>query len=138
MTTLVFGVFDLLHPGHHYFCQQAKRQNPSNSLVVVVTRDVIVKQLKSLTPTDDQETRLRNVLTIPEVDQATLGDETLGLYRCIFEYGPSLICLGHDQDGLEKDLRRRMESGHLPPIELHRCDAYRRDLYSSTRLRQSR
>ncbi len=107
MAVVVFGVFDLFHPGHRYFLDQSRSKG--DPLIVVVTRDSIVSRLKNRLPIDDEMTRLNNIKQYPSVDTALLGDEELGVYSVLHEYRPTTICLGHDQTSLRRDLEERMK-----------------------------
>ena len=136
MTVVVFGVFDLFHPGHRYFLDQSRSYG--DSLIVVVTRDSIVSRLKSRLPIDDENARLNNVRNQPGVDIALFGDEELGVYSVLHEYRPTVICLGHDQTALRRDLEYRIDRKTIQPSRLISIDAYHPDKYSSTILRKLR
>jgi len=65
--TLVFGTFDILHPGHEYFLKEAKRHG--DQLVVVVARDLTVKQVKKLMPDNNELERLKIVKKLEKMAQ---------------------------------------------------------------------
>lgn len=91
---MVFGVFDLLHPGHLNFLMQAKELG--NKLVVSVARDLNVFKVKGQRPMHDESQRLKNVSLLPVVDKAILG----GLkdpWPHILKEWPDIIALGYDQ-----------------------------------------
>lgn len=140
MAVVVFGVFDLFHPGHRYFLDQARSHG--DPLIVVVTRDSIVSRLKNRLPIDDEMTRLEHIKQYPGVDTALLGDGELGVYSVLHEYRPTTICLGHDQTFLRQDLEERMKQKlaqkTIPSSRLISIDAYYPEKYSSTILRQLR
>ena len=46
VTVMAFGTFDVLHPGHHFYLEQARKLG--DNLVVVVARDANVKKLKGV------------------------------------------------------------------------------------------
>lgn len=136
MSVVVFGVFDLFHPGHRYFLDQSRSYG--DPLIVVVTRDSIVSRLKGRLPIDDENIRLNTVRDQPGVDTVLFGDEELGVYSVLHEYRPTAICLGHDQTSLRRDLTERMEQKKIPVSRLILMDAYQPDKYSSTILRNLR
>jgi len=72
-TVVVFGVFDLLHPGHLYFLREARKHG--DHLTVVVTRDTRVRAEKNHTPVFTERERLEMVAALKGVDKAVLGDK---------------------------------------------------------------
>lgn len=121
---LVFGVFDLLHPGHLYFLKQASNYG---KVTVVVTLDEMVVKLKNKSPRQPQEQRLKQIKNLGY--DAVLGDNTLGLYSVFLGRDFDIVCLGHDQQSLGKDLHRRK-----PHLEYIIIGPYKRDIYSTTLL----
>lgn len=92
---VVFGVFDILHPGHLYFLQQAKKYG--NHLTVVVTRKTRVRAEKKHTPVFDERERLKMVFALKEVDRAVLGDRQ-GEWNVLKRLRPDVVCVGYDQN----------------------------------------
>ena len=129
---MVFGVFDLLHPGHLWFLRSAREQG--SELIVVVARDSIVEQLKGKRPQQSQEERIRIVNSIPEVSRVLLGDAIQGSYKVIFAHQPDVICLGYDQHMLADDLAGKMQNGMLASMLLFRLDAYQSDIFHTSLL----
>ncbi|MBI2427037.1 MAG: FAD synthase [Candidatus Kerfeldbacteria bacterium] len=128
---MVFGTFDVLHPGHIDFFVQAKELG--DRLVVVVARDSNVTKIKGRPPRHTEDERLRDVKAIALVDEAVLGSET-DPYTVIETYRPATIALGYDQshafvDHLQKELTRR----NLHPRVI-RLAAYHPDKYKSSKL----
>jgi FAD synthetase len=139
MSLIIFGVFDLLHPGHLFFINKAKIISNENNLelIAVITRDKIVQELKNKIPIDSEDIRLKNV---SKYCKAILGDNELGSYN-IFknkELIPKIICLGFDQNFLYNDLENKINIKYLENIQLIKInESYKRELYSSTRLRNN-
>lgn len=104
---LAFGTFDLFHPGHVFFLEQAAKLG--DELHIAVARDSHVQQLKNKVPTRSQEARLATIASQPGVTSAQFSDETLGSYGVVRALHPDVIALGHDQTALEADLRRWMK-----------------------------
>lgn len=93
---LVFGTFDLLHPGHRYFLQQAKKNG--DVLIVVVARNVNVKMIKGYYPIDSERKRCQNLRALPEVSKVILGYKDFKQREKILtKIKPDLICAGYDQ-----------------------------------------
>lgn len=90
---VVFGTFDIIHRGHLWFLEQAKRQG--NELVVVVARDARVKAQKGL-PHWRERDRLSVIAALRVVDRVVLGDPP-GHWRMIVRLKPAVICVGYDQ-----------------------------------------
>lgn len=101
------GVFDLLHPGHLSFLEEAKRLG--DELVVVVARDSTAKRFKH-TPITSEEQRLHMVSALKPVDRALLGNEG-NIYEILDTVRPDVIAIGYDQiheeDRVEEECRKR-------------------------------
>ena len=92
---VVFGVFDILHPGHLYFLQEAKKYG--DYLTVVVTRDARVRAEKVHRPVFSERERLKMVSALRWVDEALLGDR-IGEWKILKRLEVNVLCLGYDQN----------------------------------------
>lgn len=92
---VVFGVFDLLHPGHLYFLREAKKYGAH--LVVVVTRDARAQKEKGRKPFFNERERLEMVRALRMVDRAILGDK-VGEWHVLKRLRPDAACIGYDQN----------------------------------------
>ena len=120
---VVFGVFDVLHPGHLSFLNQAARYG---TLMVVVARDSTVLLLKKKKPRFRERVRVAHLKReLGKGTRVVLGDRVMGNYTVLKRYTPDLICLGYDQSALYVDLRGRMREGNLPRISLRRLRAHK-------------
>jgi FAD synthetase len=128
---LVFGTFDLLHPGHASFLRQARRHG--GMLLAAVARDTFVASFKGKSPRHGEAERKRRLLDSGLVDGAYLGDKKPGSYAIVRRLRPDVICLGHDQHLLQADLERWIERTGAS-LEVHRLRAYRPDIYKSSKL----
>ncbi len=97
---LVFGTFDILHPGHLYFLREAKKHG--EHLTVVVTPASVVKKLKGKAPMFGEAHRVATVKLMSFVDRVVLGDRTLSSFTILKKYKPGVICFGYDQGTLAK------------------------------------
>lgn len=95
---LVFGTFDILHPGHLYFLREAKKYG--QRLTVVVTPSAVVKRLKGAAPLFGEAHRVAAVKLMSFVDRVVLGDRTLSSFTVLTKYKPDVICFGYDQKNL--------------------------------------
>jgi FAD synthetase len=121
---MVFGVFDGLHEGHLFFLRQAKTYGAM--LVAVVARDKSAEALKQRLPGEKEGERVRAAGALPFVDKAVLGDRRQGTYGVVKKWLPAVICLGHDQYALERDLQVKMQASILPRIPIVRLAPYTR------------
>ncbi|MCI4351662.1 MAG: FAD synthase [Thermoplasmata archaeon] len=87
------GVFDLLHPGHLHFLEQAKALG--DELVVVVARDQTARRLKH-EPYVPETLRRVMVEALKPVDRAILGSTT-DIFATVVDVRPDIIALGHNQ-----------------------------------------
>lgn len=125
MKVLVFGTFDLLHPGHRFVLAEAQKRG---RLTVVVARDRNVQRIKGRFPVHDEDERMSLVRgVVPQAD-VVLGDshDFLVPVRAV---DPDLILLGYDQSlppGVkEEDL----------PYEIERLPSFHPDTYKTSLLR---
>ncbi len=91
---LAFGCFDIVHPGHIFYLERAKRLG--SELVVVLARDENIKREKGHVPVHDEKSRLAVVKALKPVDKAVLGFRTGNKLRVIKREKPDVIALGHD------------------------------------------
>ena len=129
---MAFGTFDLIHPGHYYYLNNAKQLG--DYLVVVVARDKNVLKAKGKKPENNQETRLRKVEKTGIADEVILGDEN-DPFLPIEKNKPSVIALGYDQKPKEEILKRELEKRGLK-VEIVRIGAFGKDIYKSSKLRK--
>lgn len=131
---LVFGTFDLLHPGHLSFLRQARKLGAE--LIVVVARDKNSAKLKGRLPIQNEQLRLRAITKLPFVNKAILGQEELNhRYNLVKEISPGIIALGYDQFLLTTTLANDLKTIGLN-VEIIRLKPYRADKYKSSILRQ--
>ena len=131
MRILVFGTFDLLHPGHISLFEQARELHDGAELHAIVARDATVHVVKGLAPVDDENERVKNVASF--VDRAHLGyfgDK----YALIEQIRPDIIALGYDQKHFVSSLRGALASRGLEP-RIVRLKPYMPEIYKSSLLR---
>lgn len=127
---LVFGVFDVLHPGHRWFLRQAKKLG--QELYVIVARDKNVDKQKSHQPRQTEKMRLKNIRALPYVTHAQLGAFDLKKrYDAIIKINPAIICLGYDQKYLTKTLKADLKHFGLK-TKIIRLGAFKPHLYKSS------
>ncbi len=133
---MVFGVFDLFHPGHGSFLKQAAKQG--SALIAVVARDKAVLHLKGKKPHQSERRRAKAVRETLCVTRVVLGDLKQGKYSAIKRHEPDIICLGYDQEGLHKDLRARMKTGELRAMRMIKLKPHHPKKFKTSLMRKSR
>src|SRR3989344_7052951 len=107
-TVLVTGTFDILHPGHLNYLNQAKKLG--DYLVVIIARDENVKKIKGRYPIHDEVDRKRSLEQFDPSLHVVLGDLD-DPYTCLHKFKPDVIALGYDQtafvDRLEHYLKEK-------------------------------
>jgi len=134
---MVFGTFDIIHPGHEDFFEQARRlARPEQGrgaaepyLIVSVARDSAAARTRGVAPRHHESERLAVIAAHSLVDKAVLGDE-IGYVEHIKRENPDVIALGYDQKGeyvenLEKDLRAAGLSPKIVCLKPHRPELYK-------------
>lgn len=101
------GTFDLLHFGHVKYLEEAKKAGGKNAeLIVIVARDSTVKKRKGKKPVMPEDQRRSLVESLKVVDEAILGFEDFSIDKVIEKINPDVIAVGHDQDGIEREVRK--------------------------------
>ena len=132
---LASGTFDLLHLGHVKFLEEAKKTGgPNAKLVVIVARDSTVKKRKGRAPIIPEDQRRALIEALKVVDEALLGYEDFNIERTIEKIKPDIIAVGHDQSGIEREVRRFIEEKGLK-IEVVKIRKFgREELNSSSKI----
>ena len=97
------GTFEVIHPGHIYTIQQAKRLG--DILVAVVARDATVRRRKGRDPIVSEEERRKVLAAVRYVDAALLGSEA-NIYDTLERVRPDIVALGYDQYHPEEEIAR--------------------------------
>ncbi len=124
---MVFGTFDILHPGHLFLLNEAKKMG--DSLTVVIARDKTVTTVKNITTQNDEQTRLKNLTDLNIADKVILGNPG-DKYQVVRDEAPDVIALGYDQSAFTNDLAKV-----FPDIKIVRLPPYKEDIYKSSKFR---
>ena len=132
---LASGTFDLLHLGHVRFLEEAKKAGGKDAeLVVIVARDSTVKARKGKKPVMPEDQRRALVESLKVVDEAILGLEDFSIDNVIEKIKPDVIAVGHDQDGIEKEVQKAVEKRKVA-IEVAKIGRLgKRELDSSSKI----
>jgi len=131
---MVFGTFDILHPGHLSFFRQAKQYG--DYLIIVVAHDQTVKQVKGRWPLNNQLARIEKIFRRQIVDQIIAGQPG-NKFAVILEHQPAVICLGYDQQYFVPELLSWIKKNNMKII-IKRAQPYQPAKYKSSRLRKSK
>lgn len=129
---MVFGVFDLFHPGHKNFLEQAKTKG--NFLIAVIARDRTVLENKKRKPVQSEKERQAAVKKSGLVDKAVLGN-LKNKYTIIKKYKPDAICLGYDQTFFVEKLRPELFKMGLKKAKIIRLKPYLPQVFKSSKIR---
>ena len=103
---LASGVFDLLHFGHVWFLEEARRAGGENAkLIVIIARDNTVEKSKGRKPIMSEDQRCALVESLRVVDEAVLGYENMDIGEVIEKIKPDVIALGYDQADMENEVK---------------------------------
>lgn len=97
------GGFEIIHPGHLYSIEQAKRLG--DVLVVVLARDSTIRRRKGRDPITPEQERLTLLASLRPVDAAILGVEG-NIYESLEKVKPDIVALGYDQQHAEEEIER--------------------------------
>lgn len=121
------GVFELLHPGHILFLEEAKKLG--DELIVIVARDENIRKNKR-TPVIREKQRLSVMGALKVVDNAILGDKE-DMFKPIIEIKPDIIALGKNQRFDENELRKKLSERGID-VKVVRIDKFLDGELSST------
>lgn len=125
---MVFGTFDLLHPGHRSLVLQAQA---FGTVTVVVARDESVLKIKGKKPRENEQKRVRAMKKAFGDTDVILGDpgDFLAPLRKV---QPDLIVLGYDQK-----LPPGVSEADLP-CPVRRASAFQPEKYKSSLLQREK
>lgn len=124
------GVFDIIHPGHISYLEQARSYG--DELVVVVANDDTVRRGKH-EPITPEAMRARIVGALKPVDRAIVGGRG-DLMDTVRYVRPDIIVLGYDQSFDEDELRRDLSEAGLDGIAVVRASECAEDLNATRRI----
>lgn len=130
-TVLAFGTFDLLHPGHISYLEQAKALG--KRLVVVVATDRNVVKVKGKPPVNDENHRKELVEALRIVDEAIVGFED-DMIKSVEKVRPEIVALGYDQKPDDKTIRKIFSERGIKAI-IARMKPYNPDVYKSSKIK---
>lgn len=130
---LVFGTFDLLHPGHLFTLKKASEFG--DFLVAVVALDETVKKVKGRLPVNNQRSRMASLMASGLVDEVLLGNSG-DKYAVIEQVRPDIIVLGYDQEAFVSSLSDELDKRELDVEVVRLQESFKPEKYKSSLLRQ--
>lgn len=130
---MVFGVFDLLHPGHINFLKQAKRLG--DILVVSVARDVNVQKVKGFRPVFSHLERKTALESLKMVDRVVVGAKN-DPWPHIVREKPDVIALGYDQKEYIGNLKTLLKEKGLKQTKVVRLKAFKPYKFKTMKIKQ--
>jgi FAD synthetase len=128
---MIFGTFNILHPGHLNMFRQAKKYG--NKLYVVLAKDETIKDLKEYEPLNEIKRR-EKLLKLPMIDEVLFGDIDDKL-KAVKKIEPDIICLGYDQIHFIEELEAYLSENNIN-IPIIRLKPYYPDKYKSSFFRE--
>ncbi len=134
---LASGVFDLLHFGHVWFLEEARRAGGENAkLIVIIATDNTVEKSKGRKPIMSEDQRCTLVKSLRVVDEAVLGYENMDIGEIIEKIKPDVIALGYDQAEMENKVKTYVSKNKLS-VEIVRIGKFAENaLDSSSKIKQ--
>ena len=129
---LMFGTFDILHPGHLKIFEDASKLG--DELYVVVARDKTVLEVKGKETHYPENERVKHVNEVSHVTKAMLGN-LKSKYEVLDEVKPDIIVLGYDQKFFIEKLAQEIEKRDLN-TKIVRFSAHKPHVYKSSLIRE--
>lgn len=128
---MVFGTFDVLHPGHLWFLKKASQYG---RVIVALTPDKMCLKYKGRLPCHGFTKRKSRLEDIIYLDKVISADTRTGSWQTVQQLRPATLVLGYDQKLLRRHLEKRLRELNLNP-GIIMLKAYRQHFYQSSRLR---
>ena len=127
---MIFGTFDLLHPGHMAYIKEASAFGRVHAVIATDAMSTIIKGKK---PYFNQTERQKMVNSIKGVSRAIIGNSK-DPYRVIKKENPSIILLGYDQTNFVDGLYRFIKKNNLK-IKILRAKAFKPSKYKTSKIK---
>ena|SRR3990167_9076468 len=124
---LVFGTFDVFHPGHLALLKEAARYG---RVTVSLTPDALCRQYKGYRAHHSFVARAKLLSKLRYVHDVIPSDTTPNTYAILRKVKPTIIMLGHDQRARISIIRQQLRQMNLD-TRIMVSTPYRRDLYTT-------
>jgi FAD synthetase len=127
---MVFGTFDILHPGHIYFLKEAKKYG--DFLIVSIARDANVERVKGHAARHTETDRKKLLESLRFVNKVVLGAPR-DYIEHILKMRPRVIALGYDQKAYTHKLSEKLAARGMS-VSVVRMKPYKPNIYKSKKL----
>ncbi len=129
---MAFGTFDLFHPWHEYYLQEARKNG--DYLITVIARDTTIMTVKNRVPHDLESLRKKHV------EESGLSDEVVfgsfdDPYAVISEKKPDILCFGYDQKSFNNEELNLYLSKNNLSVKTVVLPAFEPEKWKSSKLR---
>ncbi len=124
---MIFGTFDLLHPGHLFVLEEAAKRG---RVTVIVARSGNVQRIKGKIPAQPEEERAAVIRKKFPSMNVLLGND-IDFLRPLRELRPDMILLGYDQclpPGVTED--------DLKPARVERLSAFMPERFKTSLIKR--
>ncbi len=125
---LIFGSFDILHPGHLFVIQEAKKYGEVHAVVAL---DETIQKVKWKPPVNSLEARIKNISQYGVIPHAGDAHDRLRVFR---EVNPDTVVLGYDQTVFVDKLKEYIVAERLP-TKIITLNPFREDIFKTTKLK---
>ncbi len=129
---VVFGAFDIIHPGHLQLFRQAAALG---NLIVVLGRDNTITVKKGKKPYYNETQRIKNITKLNIAKEVILGS-IKDPYLILDIIKPDIIMLGTDQKIFVDKLHEEIAKRKLV-IQILRADEFHLNIFKSSKIRSS-
>ena len=127
---LVFGTFDLLHPGHLAFLDAAVKYG---AVTVVITPNFKAKKEKGRAPHFSERERMQMVAALKNVSRVVIGDKGKK-WSVVRRLAPDVICVGHDQHAKHPAFLAQLATLKKRP-KIVRLSSFKSSRYSTSKVK---
>lgn len=124
---MVFGTFDILHPGHVHMLKEAKEYG--DYLIVIVARDNTTLGVKGRAPINTENIRLKNLEKLGIANRVRLG-HFKDKHQVLSEEKPDVVALGYDQRFFIDELEDALENS----TKIIRLSPHQPKMYKSSKI----
>ena len=127
---LLFGSFDLFHPGHDYLIRSSQKYG---KLIISLAQNAAIEKIKGQKPVHDIKERIKNLQKKYPNIRIIEGDKEIGSWSALKKYQPEIVVVGYDQNILKRALTEIQSDYNFTIIQL---EAFIPEKYKSSLLRK--